>query len=125
QWRESAFLVLIEQGSALSREAPLMLCCIARGELLERYPGWGSGSPHATTVALEGLTHDETDTLIEHVAADGPVPAALREQIREAAEGNPLFVEEMIALLRDAPEGDVSVPPTIQALLTARLDQLN
>jgi hypothetical protein len=49
----------------------------------------------------------------------------VRGRIRDAAEGNPLFVEEMIRLLRDAPDGEVSVPPTIQALLTARLDQLD
>ncbi len=124
-WGEPAFLELIEQVAALSRDVPLLLCCIARTELLEQYPAWGSGNPNATTVALEGLSRDETDTLIEHLAADAPLPSALSERIRDAAEGNPLFVEEMIGLLRDAPEGDVSVPPTIQALLTARLDQLD
>ena len=46
-------------------------------------------------------------------------------RIREASEGNPLFVEEMVAMLRESPDGDVAVPPTIQALLAARLDQLD
>jgi class 3 adenylate cyclase/tetratricopeptide (TPR) repeat protein len=125
QWGEPAFLELIEQVAALSRDAPLLLCCIARLELLERHPSWGGGDLNATTVALEGLSRDETATLIERVSADSPLPTDLRDRIREAAEGNPLFVEEMIGLLRDAPEGDVSVPPTIHALLTARLDQLD
>jgi class 3 adenylate cyclase/tetratricopeptide (TPR) repeat protein len=124
QWGEPAFLDLIEQVATLSHDTPLLLCCIARLELLEQRPGWGS-TPNATTVALEGLSRDETDTLIENVAAGAPLAAPLRERIREAAEGNPLFVEEMIGLLRDAPDGDVSVPPTIQALLAARLDQLD
>src|SRR5918992_1221091 len=124
QWGEPAFLDLIEQVTTLSRDAPILLCCIARRDLLEQRPGWGS-TPNATTVALEGLSGDETDTLIETVAAGAPLPAPLRERIREAAEGNPLFVEEMIGLLRDAPDGEVTVPPTIQALLATRLDQLD
>ncbi len=123
-WGEPSFLELIEQVAALSRDAPLLLCCTARLELLEHRPGWGAGIPSATTIALEGLSPEETDALIEHVAADA-LPPALTDRIREAAEGNPLFVEEMIGLLGDAPEGGIAVPPTIQALLTARLDQLD
>ena len=45
--------------------------------------------------------------------------------IRDAAEGNPLFVEEMLALVRESGDGEIAVPPTIQALLAARLDQLD
>jgi class 3 adenylate cyclase/tetratricopeptide (TPR) repeat protein len=124
QWGEPAFLDLIEQVATLSRDAPIVLCCIARRDLLEERPGWGS-TPNAVTVALEGLSRGETDTLIDRIGSDEPLPAALRKRIRQAAEGNPLFVEEMIGLLRDAPDADVSVPPTIQALLAARLDQLD
>jgi class 3 adenylate cyclase len=125
QWGEPAFLELIEQVTALSRDTALLLCCMARNELLDLHPGWGGAHQGSTTVVLGGLTPAETDTLIEHVAGDAPLPTALREQIREAADGNPLFVEEMIGLLRDAPGSDVPVPPTIQALLAARLDQLD
>jgi class 3 adenylate cyclase/tetratricopeptide (TPR) repeat protein len=124
QWGEPAFLELIEQVTALSRDAPLLLCCMARSELLDLHPGWADGRLGSTTIALQGLNRAETYTLIDHVA-DAALPEALRVQIREAAEGNPLFVEEMIGLLRDAPDDDVSVPPTIHALLTARLDQLD
>jgi class 3 adenylate cyclase len=124
-WGEPAFLDLIEQVATLAHDVPLLLCCIARSELIEERPAWGAGTPHATTVALESLSPDETETLIRYVAGDAPLRAADSGKIREAAEGNPLFVEEMIGLLRDAPDGDLSVPPTIQALLTARLDQLD
>jgi tetratricopeptide (TPR) repeat protein len=124
QWGEPAFLGLVEQVAALSHEAPLLLCCIARSDLLERYPGWGGGKLNATTVVLEPLSGEETNELIDNLAADAPLTDELRRRVREAAEGNPLFVEEMIALLRDAPEGDVAVPQSIGMLLTARLDQL-
>src|SRR5438034_3621935 len=96
---------------------------MARPELLDRRPGWAGGKLNATTVLLEPLTPQETDELIERLA---PVDDALRTRIREAAEGNPLFVEEMLAMVRESGNGgEVLVPPTIQALLAARLDQLD
>jgi class 3 adenylate cyclase/tetratricopeptide (TPR) repeat protein len=123
QWGEPAFLELVEQVAALSHDAPLLLLCIARSDLVERHPGWGGGQLNATAVALEPLSGDQTNELIDHLA-DAPLPDALLRRVREAAEGNPLFVEEIVALLRDAPEGEVTVPGTIGTLLNARLDQL-
>jgi tetratricopeptide (TPR) repeat protein len=95
---------------------------MARPDLLDRRPGWAGGKINATNVLLEPLGSDETDRLIESLAQ---LDDGLRERIREAAEGNPLFVEEMVAMVRESPEGEVVVPPTIQALLAARLDQLD
>ncbi|MGZ4256500.1 MAG: adenylate/guanylate cyclase domain-containing protein [Gaiellaceae bacterium] len=120
-WAEPSFLDLVEHIADFSRGAPILLFCMARPELLDRRPGWAGGKLNATTVLLEPLSAEETDELIEELA---PVDAGLRERIREAAEGNPLFVEEMLALVQDSGDGDVTVPPTIQALLAARLDQL-
>jgi class 3 adenylate cyclase/tetratricopeptide (TPR) repeat protein len=121
-WGEQTFLDLVEHVSDLSRDARLLLLCMARPELLDRRPGWGGGKMNATTVLLEPLDAAETDSLL---AALGGVDDALRHRIREASEGNPLFVEEMLALVRDSGGADVAVPPTIQALLAARLDQLD
>ena len=77
---------------------------------------------NATSVLLEPLGPDEADLMIASLAH---LDDGLRERIREAAEGNPLFVEEMVALVKESGDGDVTVPPTIQALLAARLDQLD
>jgi len=121
-WGEPAFLDLVEHVADLSRDAPILLLCLARPELLERRPGWGGGKLNATTVLLEPLSATETDELIEQL---GEMNEQLRARIREAAEGNPLFVEEMLAMVRESQDGDVVVPPTIQALLAARLDQLD
>jgi class 3 adenylate cyclase/transcriptional regulator with XRE-family HTH domain len=120
-WGEESFLDLIEHVADLSRDAPMLLLCMARPELLDRRPGWGGGKWNATTVLLEPLTTAETDRLLEML---GGVEEGLRTRIQQAAEGNPLFVEEMVALVRASGGGVVSVPPTIQALLAARLDQL-
>jgi class 3 adenylate cyclase/tetratricopeptide (TPR) repeat protein len=125
QWGEPAFLELVEQVAALSRDAPLVLCCLARPELLESQPGWGGAKLNSTTVMLEPLSDEETDEFIERLLGDAPLAHTLRGRIRERAEGIPLFVEEIVALVHDAPDGDVSMPATINALLAARLDQLD
>ena len=124
QWGEAAFLELVEQVAALAHDAPLVLCCVARSDLLERNPGWGHGQANAVRLLLEPLSDDQTSELIRSLSAGTHLPERLERRVREAAEGNPLFVEELIALLREAPEGDVALPGTIATLLAARLDQL-
>jgi tetratricopeptide (TPR) repeat protein len=124
-WGEPALLDLIEHIADLSRDAPILLLCMARPELLDRRPAWAGGKLNATTVLLEPLAAPETDRLIGNLLDGARMETELRGRISEAAEGNPLFVEEMIALLRESPADEVVVPPTIQALLAARLDQLD
>jgi class 3 adenylate cyclase/tetratricopeptide (TPR) repeat protein len=121
-WGEETLLDLVEHVADLSRDAPLLLLCMARPELLERRPSWGGGKWNATTVLLEPLDAAETALLITEL---GGVSDELRERILQVAEGNPLFLEEMLALVRDSGGVEVEVPPTIQALLAARLDQLD
>jgi class 3 adenylate cyclase/tetratricopeptide (TPR) repeat protein len=121
-WAEDAFLDLVEHVADWSRDAPILLLCMARPELLDRRPGWAGGKLHAATTLLEPLGRDASDTLLAELA--GEVEPGLRERILAAAGGNPLFVEEMVAMLEASPYTEVTVPPTIQALLSARLDQL-
>jgi class 3 adenylate cyclase/tetratricopeptide (TPR) repeat protein len=121
-WAEETLLDLVEHIADLSRDAPLLLLCMARPELLERRPSWGGGKWNATTILLEPLDAAETERLIAEL---GGVGDELRERILQAAEGNPLFLEEMIGLVRDSGGAEVEVPATIQALLAARLDQLD
>jgi class 3 adenylate cyclase/tetratricopeptide (TPR) repeat protein len=120
-WGEETFLDLVEHVADLSRDAPILLLCSARPELLDRRPGWSGGKVNATTVLLEPLRPEDADAMIESL---GRVDPTLADRIREAAEGNPLFVEQMLALVKESGNGDVVVPPSIQALLAARLDQL-
>jgi class 3 adenylate cyclase/tetratricopeptide (TPR) repeat protein len=123
-WGEPTFLDLLEHVADLSREAPILLLCIARPELLDKRQGWGGGKLNATTLLLEPLSSAETDELLERLLGDSAIAPDLQQRIRDAAEGNPLFVEEMVALVEDSGEDEVTVPGTIQALLAARLDQL-
>src|SRR3954447_3428820 len=118
-WGEPTFLDLVEHVADWSRDAPILLVCIARPELLDVRPGWGGGKLNATTVLLEPL--DDLAAL-ELVRALVELDADAARRVVAAAEGNPLFVEEMAALAREG--GDLTAPPTIQALLQARLDRL-
>jgi class 3 adenylate cyclase len=112
QWGEETFLDLVEATALLTAGAPILLLCMARPELLERRPGWPG------VMRLELLTADESDALIRNEVSDD-----LRARIARAAGGNPLFISEMLAMARE--RADVEVPPTLRALLTARLDQLD
>ena len=124
-WAEPTLLDLVEHVAEWSRNAPILLLCMARPELLDRREAWAGGKLNATTLLLEPLTAEETEQLIAEVLEGAPIDAELRSRIADAAEGNPLFVEEMLALVRESGGAEVVVPPSIQALLAARLDQLD
>jgi tetratricopeptide (TPR) repeat protein len=120
-WAEETFLDLVEHFAELARDAPILLLCLGRPELLDRRASWGVGNRYARTLHLEPLDVTESDRLLDVLEVRD---AGLRERIIVAAEGNPLFVEEMVALVRESDQLELSAPPTIQALLAARLDQL-
>jgi class 3 adenylate cyclase/tetratricopeptide (TPR) repeat protein len=124
-WGEPTLLDLIEHIGDFSRDAPILVLCLGRPELLDRRPGWGGGKLNATTVLLEPLNAADTESLIEELLpAGGGMPSDLRDRVRATAAGNPLFVEEIVAMLRESGSRDVIVPPNIKALLAARFDQL-
>jgi class 3 adenylate cyclase len=123
QWAEPTFLDLIDHVSDLSRDAPMVLLCVARPELLDNRPGWGGGKLNATTMLLEALTDFEAAQLVDNLLL-ARMDTATKERIATAAEGNPLFVEEMLAMVAENGDGELAIPPTIQALLAARLDRL-
>jgi class 3 adenylate cyclase/tetratricopeptide (TPR) repeat protein len=112
QWGEETFLDLVESTALLSTGAPLLLLCMARPELVERRSSW------PVSLRLEPLPAEQADALIGDA-----VSGELRERIARAAGGNPLFISEMLAMA--AEDADVDVPPTLKALLAARLDRLD
>jgi class 3 adenylate cyclase/tetratricopeptide (TPR) repeat protein len=138
-WAEPALLDLIEHLADWTRDAPLLILCVARPELLDLRAGWAGGKLNATTILLEPLAADEVYRLVDNLLGRADIPADARARIMEAAEGNPLFVEEMLGMLIDdgllqfddgtwrAVEdlARITVPPTIQLLLAARLDRLD
>jgi class 3 adenylate cyclase len=126
QWAEPVFVDLVEHVADLSRDAPIFLLCVARTELLDVRPGWGGGKLNATSLLLEPLGAAECDELMRRLVDDAPLAVELRDKITAASAGNPLYVEEMLAMVRERGGGDeIAVPPTIQALLQARIDSLD
>ncbi|HTU86038.1 MAG TPA: AAA family ATPase [Solirubrobacteraceae bacterium] len=120
QWAQPMLLDLLDHVADLSRGVPILMLCTARPELLEDRPAWGAGKLNASTVLLEPLDLASSERLLAQLG-DGLDPTA-RERVIAASEGNPLFLEEMVALAGE--RGTVSVPATIQALLAARLERL-
>jgi class 3 adenylate cyclase/tetratricopeptide (TPR) repeat protein len=138
QWAEPTFLELVEHVADLARDAPILLACMARPELLDDRPGWGGGKLNATSILLEPLNAEECGKLVANLLADDAVDPTVRTRIAEAAEGHPLYAEEITGLMVDEGRlvlkegrwmptgdlGDLPIPPTISALLAARLDRL-
>ncbi|MEX1278078.1 MAG: adenylate/guanylate cyclase domain-containing protein, partial [Chloroflexota bacterium] len=137
-WAEPLLLDLIEHLADWIRDAELLIVCVARPELLEIRPGWGGGKMNATVILLEPLAGDDAGALLDNILGEAALPPIARDRLLAAAEGNPLFVEEMIGMLVDdgllrltdgawravSDLADLTVPPTIQLLLAARLDRL-
>ena len=108
----------------MSRGAPILLLCLGRPELLDRPAGMGRRAAERdhrpARAALAG-----GDRGADRHARRRPRRRISRRGSATRPTGNPLFVEEMAAMVAEAARGDVVVPPTVQALLAARLDQLD
>ncbi len=117
-WAEEPFLALLEE-LLEHLHAPLLLLCLARPDLLERRPSWGSGRTNAMAIALEPLDVPETERLVRALLAEGSDRAV--DEIVATTEGNPLFVEEYVHMLVD--QGSrARVPPTLHGVIAARID---
>ena len=128
QWAEPAFLDLIEYLTGWSRDAAVLVCCLARSEFAEIRPGW-------PMLRLDPLGAADATALLENIA--GPLERTAATELGRATGGNPLFLEEMVRMLDEhgrlveragvieAELGSLPVPDTIQAVLAARLDRLD
>ncbi len=106
--------------------APVMIVCLARPELLEVRPGWGGGHAQVSSVVLTALDDADALLLLDLQLGERRLSPAQRAQILRTAEGNPLFVEQLLQMSAEAPDWDdaAQIPGAIQSLLSARLDRL-
>jgi len=135
-WAESAFLDLLVNVLDTS-EAPILLLCTSRHDLLEKLPDWGERAA-AIRLVLRPLTDAAAAKVALNLLGATGLPAEVVTRIVEAAEGNPLYVEQMLSMLvdsgalrqedghwiRDESYGEITIPPTIKALIEGRLGQL-
>lgn len=136
-WAEEPLLELVER---MRREVagPLLLVMTARPELLDRRPEWGVGGRNTAQLWIDPLSANDGAELLEQLL-DTTLPAALRRVVLERAEGNPFYIEELLATLidrgvlqrragswavRDESE-DLAVPDSVQSVLAARIDLLD
>jgi DNA-binding SARP family transcriptional activator len=123
-WAEPTLLDLVEYLGAWA-EAPILLVCAARRELIERRPDWGGPTSTGFLVELAPLPPDDVASLLVGLAAE-PLDPELEERIVQHAGGNPLFAEQLLALVLEAPDLALDdPPPTVEALLASRLDRLD
>jgi tetratricopeptide (TPR) repeat protein len=137
-WAEPTFLDLLEGIADWSRDASILLVCSSRPEILETRPTWGGGKLNATSVMLRPLSLGDTSELIENLLGRSGLAEEDKARIADAAEGNPLFVEQMVSMLIDEGTlvdrdgtwsligdlGATTIPTSIHTLLAARLDGL-
>ena len=136
-WADTAFLDLLEYIVDLAADAPVLIVATARPDLLESRATWASGRANTQLVRIEPLNTTDVQSLCRAQEGGEALPVDVVTRIADASEGNPLFVEEMVAMLRDdgllRRSGDaweltsstaVGVPPTIRALIASRLDRL-
>ena len=133
-WAEPPMLDLAD--AVVERvHGPVLFVCLARPELLELRPTWTAGKPRAITTTLPPLSPADARRVAELLL--GPqTPASVVDRVCQSAEGNPLYLEQLTAMLGDqgllvdgrwvgSDDADVEIPPTLQALLAARLDRLD
>lgn len=120
QWAEPMLLDLLDHITDLSRVGAILVVCTARLELLDVRPGWGGGKLNATAALVGPLGVAESEALLDELSEE--FDPEMRSRVLTASGGNPLFLEEIVALAREV--GSVRVPATIEALLAERLERL-
>jgi class 3 adenylate cyclase/tetratricopeptide (TPR) repeat protein len=136
QWADPSLLEFIEYLLDWSRNHPIFVLTLARPELHEQHPSWGAGKRSFTSLYLEPLSAKAMEELLDGFVPG--LPAELRAQILERAEGVPLYAVETVRMLLDRglleragaryrPTGPIEaleIPETLHALVAARLDGL-
>ena len=122
-WAEEPLLDVIEHLVRSLRDVPVLIVALARPELLDARPSWGGGIRTASPIDLAPLGGRESAELADALLSRGNVPPAQLTPVLERAEGNPLFLEEIVQALREGCGLD-GIPETLQALIAARIDGL-
>jgi class 3 adenylate cyclase/tetratricopeptide (TPR) repeat protein len=122
---EATFLEFLDHVVDSVRGVPILILCSARPELADDHAEW-LASASVERIDLAPLGASDVETMIDRLLGDLALSGETRDKVVAAAEGNPLYVEQMVSMLREhGAGGDVVVPPTIAALLAARLDALS
>ncbi len=121
-WAEDPLLDLLER-VARDVRGPLLVIGTARPELLDRRPAWGGGRRNASLVWLDALSPVESAAMLDELVP-GELSPETRQALVERAEGNPFFLEELLAAFVETRAVVEDLPDSVQAILSARVDRL-
>ncbi len=123
-WADDSLVGLLEALSVRLAGVPLLLLAIARPEFLDARPTWAR-LPTNVTVQVQALTDSCAHELVRQLLARAADREALARRVDEAASGNPLFIEELVAWLSESGNaGSGGLPANLKAIIAARVDQL-
>jgi class 3 adenylate cyclase/DNA-binding SARP family transcriptional activator len=122
-WADTTLLDLIEYVAAHVQEVPLLIVTQSRPELLENRVTWGRGVQSFTSLMLQPLDAQAVQGLVLALCREHGLPDELATQISRSAGGNPLYAEELVAMVAEQGE-EVGIPLAIKLLISARLDTL-
>ena len=125
-WAEPTFLDLVESLALQPGRSPITVVCIGRPELLDHRPAWAAEDGRSACIQLAPLGAGAAAALIDSLSAGQPIPPATRARLIDTAGGNPLYLEQLAVSLSEQGRSDnrPALPPTIAALLSARLQRL-
>jgi class 3 adenylate cyclase/energy-coupling factor transporter ATP-binding protein EcfA2 len=124
-WADGSLLDLLETLGGRVREAPVLFVALSRPELLGARPGWGGGLPAYTALPLDPLDESASVELAEGLLAGNEREEDVAAAVAGTAEGNPLFIEELVASLAErSTRGTGALPTSVRAIVAARLDSL-
>jgi predicted ATPase/class 3 adenylate cyclase len=125
-WAEPTFLDLVESLALQPGESPIIMVCIARPELLDQRPAWAAEADRAVSIQLTPLGEGAAAALLDSVSAGQRIAPSTRARLIDTAGGNPLYLEQLAVSLSEQSGSGIrpALPPTIQALLSARLQRL-
>ena len=123
-WAGDELLDFVDELPDWIEDAPLLVLCTARPELLDRRAGWGGGKRNATTISLSPLASDETAQLLASLLERPLLPAETQAELLVRAGGNPLYAEQFARMLSEGGAVGEALPETVQGIIAARLDSL-
>jgi predicted ATPase/DNA-binding SARP family transcriptional activator len=125
-WAEPTFLDLVESLALQPGGAPIAMVCIARPELLDQRPAWAAEADRTVSIQLTPLGEDPAAALLDSLSGGYRIAPSTRSRLIDTAGGNPFYLEQLAVSLSEQSASDIrpALPPTIQALLSARLQRL-
>jgi predicted ATPase len=125
-WAEPTLLDLVESLALRPGRAAVVVVCLGRPELLEQRPAWAAETDRSVSIQLAPLGQEPAAAMLDSLSGGHRIAPSTRARLIDTAGGNPLYLEQLAVSLSEenGSETRLALPPTIHALLSARLQRL-